>query len=197
MKTQILTTALTLSLAAGAAWADVPEGVADRLGKDLTPMGAEKAGTKGGVASWSGKAIDGSALLGGYDGGALPNPYAADKPLYTITSSNAGKYDSVLTDGQKALLATYPDTYKMNVYKSRRSCTYPEYVYNAAKRNAVVGKNVDGGSGVSEAIMSSPFPIPSTALEIVWNHTLRYRGNRIARDFTLRGSDGQRAIYVD
>ena len=183
MKTQVLTTALTLSLAAGAAWAEVPESVADRLGKDLTPMGAEKAGTKGGVASWSGKAIDGSALLGGYDGGALPNPYAADKPLYTITSSNAGKYDSVLTDGQKALLATYPDTYKMNVYKSRRSCTYPEYVYKAAKRNAVVGKNVDGGSGVSEAIMSSPFPIPSTALEIVWNHTLRYRGNRIARDF--------------
>ena len=42
MKTQILTTALTLSLAAGAAWAEVPESVADRLGKDLTPMGAEK-----------------------------------------------------------------------------------------------------------------------------------------------------------
>ena len=61
MKTQILTTALTLSLAAGAAWAEVPESVADRLGKDLTPMGAEKAGTKSGVASWSGKAIDGSA----------------------------------------------------------------------------------------------------------------------------------------
>ena len=183
MKTRVLTTALTLSLAAGSAWAEVPQSVADRLGKDLTPMGAEKAGTKGGVASWSGKAIDGSALLGGYDGGALPNPYAADKPLYTITSSNAGEHDAVLTAGQKALLATYPDTYKMNVYKSRRSCTYPEYVYKAAKRNAVVGKNVDGGSDVSEAIMSSPFPIPSSALEIVWNHTLRYRGNRIARDF--------------
>ena len=121
--------------------------------------------------------------MSGYDGGALPNPYAADKPLYTITASNAGEYDAVLTEGQKALLATYPDTYKLNVYKSRRSCTYPDYVYKAAKRNAVVGKNVDGGSGVSEAIMSSPFPIPSSALEIVWNHTLRYRGNRIARDF--------------
>ena len=31
--------------------------------------------------------------------------------------------------------------------------------------------------------MSAPFPIPSSALEIVWNHTLRYRGQRIARDF--------------
>ena len=183
MKTQILTTALTLSLAAGAAWAEVPESVADRLGKDLTPMGAEKAGSKSGVSEWTGKAIDGSSLLAGYDGGSLPNPYASDKPIYTITSSNAGEYEAILTDGQKALLATYPDTYKMNVYKSRRSCTYPEYVYKAAKRNALVGKNVDGGSGVSEAIMSAPFPIPSSALEIVWNHTLRYRGQRIARDF--------------
>jgi hypothetical protein len=183
MKTQVLTTALTLSLAAGAAWAEVPESVADRLGKDLTPMGAEKAGTAAGVDAWTGKPIDGSALLSGYDGGALPNPFAADKPLYTISASNAGEYDSVLTNGQKALLATYPDSFKMNVYQSRRACTYPDFVYNAAKRNAVVGKNVDGGNGVSEAIMSAPFPIPSTGLEIVWNHTLRYRGERVARDF--------------
>ena len=27
------------------------------------------------------------------------------------------------------------------------------------------------------------FPIPNSALEIVWNHALRYRGERIARDF--------------
>ena len=183
MKTQVLTTALTLSLAAGAAWAEVPESVADRLGKDLTPMGAEKAGTAAGVDAWTGKPIDGSALLSGYDGGALPNPFAADKPLYTISASNAGEYDSVLTNGQKALLATYPDSFKMNVYQSRRDCTYPDFVYKAAKRNAVVGKNVDGGNGISEAFMSSPFPIPSTGLEIVWNHNLRYRGERVARDF--------------
>ena len=129
MKTQILTTALTLSLAAGAAWAAVPERVAARLGKDLTTMGAETAGSTTGVSEWTGKAIDGSSLLAGYDGGSLPNPYASDKPSYTVTSSNAGEYDAILTDGQKALFATYPDTYKMNVYKSRRSCTYPEFVY--------------------------------------------------------------------
>ena len=78
-------------------------------------MGAEKAGSKSGVSEWTGKPIDGSSLLRGYDGGSLPNPYASDKPSYTITSSNAGEYDAILTDGQKALLATYPDTYKMNV----------------------------------------------------------------------------------
>ena len=183
MKTQLLTTALTLSLVASAAMADVPANVANRLGQDLTPMGAEKAGSDSGVGSWSGASIDGSVLLQGYDGGALPNPYASDKPLYTITAANAGDYDAQLTTGQKALLATYPDTYKLNVYESRRSCTYPDFVYKAAKRNAEVGKVVDGGNGISESIMASPFPIPSSALEIVWNHTLRYRGERVARDF--------------
>ena len=183
MKTQLLTTALTLSLVASAAMADVPANVANRLGQDLTPMGAEKAGSDSGVGSWSGASIDGSALLQGYDGGALPNPYASDKPLYTITAANAGDYDAQLTTGQKALMATYPDTYKLNVYESRRSCTYPDFVYKAAKRNAEVGKVVDGGNGISESIMASPFPIPSSALEIVWNHSLRYRGERVARDF--------------
>ena len=61
MKTQILTTALTLSLAA----CSMGRSAGKRrrsLGKDLTPMGAEKAGSKG-VSEWTGKAIDGSSLL--------------------------------------------------------------------------------------------------------------------------------------
>lgn len=183
MKTKLLTTALTLSVAASAAMAEVPASQTARLGVDLTPMGAEKAGSKSGVDSWSGNRLNGAALLAGYDGGALPNPFAGDKPLYTVNAGNAGQYDSQLTEGQKALLATYPDTYKMNVYKSRRTCTYPDFVYKAAKRNTQVGKLIDGGNGISEAIMASPFPIPNNALEIVWNHTLRYRGERVARDF--------------
>ena len=55
------------------------------------------------------------------------------------------------------------DSYKLNVYKSNRSCVYPDFVYKAAKRNATVGKVVDGGNGISEAIMAGPFPIPNSA----------------------------------
>tara|TARA_B110000971_G_scaffold124791_1_gene127747 strand:+ start:9876 stop:11243 length:1368 start_codon:yes stop_codon:yes gene_type:complete len=185
MKTKLLTTALTLSLVASAAVAEVPANQAARLGADLTPMGAEKAGSKSGVGSWSGKGINSSALLNGYDGGALPNPFASEKASYTITAANAAQYDKQLTVGQKAMLATYSDSYKLNVYKSNRTCTYPDFVYKAAKRNATVGKVVDGGNGISEAIMASPFPIPSSAVEVVWNHTLRYRGERVARDFNM------------
>jgi hypothetical protein len=185
MKTKLLTTALTLSLAASAAVAEVPANQAARLGADLTPMGAEKAGSTSGVSSWSGRAINGSALLNGFDGGALPNPFASEKASYTITAGNAAQYDSQLTVGQKAMLATYPDSYRLNVYKSNRTCTYPDFVYKAAKRNAAVGQLIDGGNGISEAIMASPFPIPSSAAEVVWNHTLRYRGERVARDFNI------------
>ena len=32
--------------------------------------------------------------------------------------------------------------------------------------------------------MASPFPIPNNGLEIVWNHTLRYRGYKLQRQFT-------------
>ena len=42
MKTKMITTALTLSLTAGVAYADVPTSQAARLGVDLTPTGAEK-----------------------------------------------------------------------------------------------------------------------------------------------------------
>ena len=46
MKTKMLTSALTLSLAAGVAYAEVQASQTARLGADLTPTGAEKAGSR-------------------------------------------------------------------------------------------------------------------------------------------------------
>ena len=178
----VLATALGL-VAGSAAVAEVPRAVADRLGKDLTPVGAERAGSSGGVPAWDGKGINPRSLLQGYDGGPLPDPFANDRILYTVTAANMGQYASRLSEGQKRLLQTYPTTYKMNVYPSRRTCSQPDFVYKALKRNATVGRLVDGGNGISEAFMASPFPIPSSGLEVIWNHTLRYRGLRLARDF--------------
>ena len=157
MKTKMITTALTLSVTAGVAYADVPASQAARLGADLTPTGAEKAGSRSGVGAWSGRGLTGQAFCQVGTAIALPNPMS-DRALYTVTASNAAQYDSQLTVGQKAMLATYPDTYKLSIYKSNRSCVYPDFVYKAAKRNATVGKVVDGGNGISEAIMAGPFP---------------------------------------
>lgn len=169
------------------ALARVPENVANRLGRDLTPIGAERAGSKSGIPAWSpANRIDHNRYLSGdYEERPLPDPFVDDKILYTITASNAANYKKALTEGQLKMFATYPGSYKINAYRSRRTCVFPDIVYEGSVRNAKVGELVDDGNGISEAFMSSPFPIPNSGLEIVWNHTLRYRGVRLARDFNF------------
>ena len=73
-------------------------------------MGAEKAGSSSGVSAWTGRSIDGSSLLNGYGGKLCPIHLPRTNRLYNL-AGNAGQYDSQLTTGQKAMLATYPDTY--------------------------------------------------------------------------------------
>jgi hypothetical protein len=161
------------------ALANVPDAQVNRLGADLTPIGAEKGG-EGDIPAWTGGLTTPPA---GYKkGGHLVDPYAGDPVKFTVTPGNAAQYDQVLSTGYKALLKAYP-TYKMNVYQTRRSCAYPDNVYQATKNNARVGLLVGGGNGVSEAIMGFPFPIPNNALEIIWNHTLRYRSFKLSREF--------------
>lgn len=161
------------------AFADVPDAQVKRLGADLTPIGAEKAG-EGDIPAWTGGLTTPPA---GYQKGKhLIDPFAGDAVKYTIDASNLAQHDAVLTDGYKALFKAFPD-YKMNVYPTRRSCAYPQHVYEATKKNARVGQLVGGGNGIAEAIMGFPFPIPNNALEIIWNHTLRYRSFKISREF--------------
>ncbi len=185
MSKKLLAAIAMVGLLGGQAIAAVPEKTAQRLGRDLTPMGSEKAGnTDGSIPAWDGRGVpNGSALLSGWtDSKVLPDPYPADKPKSTVTRSNMGSHAKFLTEGDKALLRTYP-SYKMNVYQTRRNCKYLDFVEKGFARNARVGRLVDGGNGISEAIMASPFPIPNNGLEVVWNHTLRYRGHKIQRQF--------------
>ncbi|MGH8132174.1 MAG: DUF1329 domain-containing protein, partial [Steroidobacteraceae bacterium] len=104
-----------------------------------------------------------------------PDPYANDKPLFTITAANVAQYAAKLTEGHKALFKAYPD-YKMVVYPTHRSAAAPEHVYAATRRNATTAKLVPGGNGFSGAIGGVPFPIPQSGLEVFWNHITRYRG---------------------
>lgn len=162
--------------------AAVPETQASRLGSDLTPVGAEKAG-EGDIPEWTGGLSTVPSNVDYRPGEHLKNPFASDPILYTVTGANAELYADVLTSGQRAMLNLY-DTYKMNVYQTRRTCAYPESVYSATKSNAAVGELIGGGNGVSKAIMGFPFPIANSAYEIIWNHTLRYRSFKLTRQFT-------------
>ncbi len=170
--------AMLMPAAAGAA---VPEAQVNRLGADLTPLGAEKAG-EGDIPSWTGGLQTVPSNVSYKPGDHLQNPFADDPIKYTITAANVAQYDAVLGDGYKALMKAYPD-YKMNVYETRRTCAFPDRIYEATKHNAKVGLLVGGGSGISEAIMGFPFPIPNSAAEIMWNHTLRYRSFKATRQF--------------
>jgi len=67
--------------------------------------------------------------------GGYKDPYAADKPLFTITKANAAQYKDKLSTGTLAMLNKYPN-FSMPVYPTRRSACYPKEVYDTAKAEA-------------------------------------------------------------
>jgi len=169
-----------LGLAPGVRGA-VSEQEAARLGAELTPIGAERAGNaEGTIPAWTGGI---ATPPPGYAEGAWHlDPYAEDPVLFTITATNVQEHASRLSEGQKALLLAYPDTWKMHVHPTRRSAAYPEWVYAAVRSNATSAHVVLAGKGgVTGATVSSPFPIPQSGVEVVWNHELRFRGVRVSR----------------
>lgn len=48
------------------------------------------------------------------------DPYANEKPLFTITAENLSQYAERLTEGQKAMFARYPQTFRIPVYTGHR-----------------------------------------------------------------------------
>ena len=109
-----------LSLCAAQVSAKAPaDKIAELGGAKLTCMGAEKAGSPTGVAEYTGKwykTWPGQTKPFGYE----PGPYKDEKPLFTVTAQNMDKYAANLTEGQKALIKKYPQSYRMNVYPSHR-----------------------------------------------------------------------------
>ena len=91
------------------------------------------------------------------------------------------QYADKLSVGQKALLETYPDTYKMNVYPTHRSAAFPQRIYDKTKEIATTAKLTGGGNGVTGVINGIPFPIPKQGVEVIWNHLLRYRSDSASR----------------
>jgi len=174
----LLSTALTVGLlGSGLAHAKVSNEEAARLGQDLTPMGAEKAGNAdGSIPAWSGKWLGlPPGLKFDGPGSTYPDPYAADKPLFVIDSKNMDKYAANLTDGQKALLKRYPDTFKIPVYPSHRDFRVDPRLVEAVKKNAVSAELDNDNNDTKNAWAGSPFPIPKNGSELMFNHTLAGR----------------------
>ena len=108
---------------------------------------------------------------------SYPDPFNADEILFTIDKDNYLEYAAkLLTSGQIEMFESYPETFKMHVYPSRRSCAVPKEVIQLTDKNASL---IDEGEGIIGVVGSIPFPKPSEALHHVWNHILRYRGVNI------------------
>ncbi|QBG34696.1 DUF1329 domain-containing protein [Litorilituus sediminis] len=178
-KLPLISLAVSLALS-GVAVAKISPEQAAKLGKELTPMGAERAANAdGSIPEWTGGITKAPA---GYEVGKHHvDPFPNDKVLYEVNAGNLDKYKDLLTPGQIKLFETYPDSFKMNVYQTRRSASFPEHVYQAVKDNATRSELIEGGNGIKQAAVGIPFPVPENGLEAIWNHTLRYRGENVAR----------------
>jgi len=151
-----------------------------RLDGDLTPVGAERAGNDAGtIPPWTGglaqQAID--PRVGYLD------PYADDPVLFTITAANAHEYAGQLTDGHRELFRRYPDSYRMHVYPSRRSANWPAEVLAEVKTQAPFPRT-DGYALLDVGKSAVPFPITDDPLQMMWNHSLRWRGGSVRRVFS-------------
>jgi hypothetical protein len=183
MLNRILGFAASALLVVGPSWSAVSPQDAARLGTELTPLGAEQAANAdGSIPQWTGglKSAADAGFPNYRAGEHHPDPFASDKPLFTITPANASQYAAKLTEGHKRLLETYKD-YKMIVYPTHRSAALPQRLYDATRRIATTANLAPGGNGVTGAVEGTPFPIPKQGVEVFWNHVLRYRADAAAR----------------
>lgn len=155
-----------------AASAKISTQEAEQLKTTLTPLGGEKAGNQDGtIPAWDGGYT--TSIPGYVNGGRRPNPFKDDEILFTITAQNMNQYADRLSEFDKALLEKYPDTYRLNIYQTRRAAAAPQYVYDNTYKNATRSYLED--YNIKDAFGGIPFPVPETGLEVMWNSQLYYR----------------------
>lgn len=198
----LLTTLIFSAVLLGAAQvtAAVTAEQAAQLKTTLTPLGGEKTGTADGtIPAWDGGLTTVSPDF--KNGGRRPDPYADEKALFSITAQNMDQYADKLTDGVKAMLKKYPDTFRVDVYPTHRTAAAPQWVYDNTFQNATRAGIIDGAGGPQPqgAYGGIPFPIPTTGEEAIWNHLLRWRGGSWHFDATqyLITASGKRVLITD
>jgi len=155
--------------------AKVDPAQAARLGADLTPLGAERAGNAAGtIPEWTG----GVKPPAHYQPGMHhPDPFADDAMLYRVDSADLDPHRQLLPAGLADLLERNPEYY-LQIYPTHRSAAAPQRIYDATRANAEHAELIANGNGVAGAVAGIPFPIPQNGMEIIWNHILHYKGEQ-------------------
>ncbi|WPN32328.1 DUF1329 domain-containing protein [Pseudomonas sp. P5_109] len=161
----------------------------EQLGKQLTPFGAERAGTvDGSIPAWEGGLTRAPA---GWEPGH-GDPYGADKVLFSVNAQNLAQHQAKLPAGQIELIKAYPG-YRVDVYPTHRSCTFPDAVAQRTKQFAAQSKvGADGWQLEAAAGEAIPFPLPVSGVEAMWNYKLRYiaKGRQFDAAFLMRDKGG-------
>jgi Protein of unknown function (DUF1329) len=188
--------ALSAMLTLAGAQAAVTADEAAKLKTELTPFGAERAGNAAGtIPAWTGGYT--TPTPGFVNGGRRGDPFASEKPLVSITAQNMAQHADKLTEGTQALLKKYPQTFRVDVYKTHRTAAAPQWVYDFTFKNATSARME--GERIANTYGGVPFPIPKAGREIVANHELRWRGTsfQVAMRGYLTTANGQRVLSVD
>ena len=185
---------LCLSLVAtSAATAAVSPEQAARLGKDLTPLGAEMAGNAdGSIPPWDPK---GTPVPAGFVAGSdnYVDPYADEKPLYTIDGGNWQEHADTLSAGSQALFRKFAaEGFRMQVYPTHRGTIRPDWFYENSVKNATQARLVEDGQKIEGNLPGVPFPIPQSGLEVIWNHMIRHaEDSTVQSDVYYVGANGK------
>ncbi len=167
---QSLLPVLALFLTAGSV-AKVSEEEAEKLGTELTPVGADPAGNAdGSIPAYSGSMLGLPEGLA-YDGPGFPypNPYADDPVLHKVSAQNQGEHAEFLSPGLQAMFETYPDSFQIHVYPTHRDGRYTDKYYQQVRYNAVNAELYNGEDGIRGFTGAVAFPIPKTGAEVIWN----------------------------
>lgn len=156
-----------------AAIAAASEEEAKQLGTTLTPWGAIKAGNKdGSIPAYTGP-VKPPASFDPKNPGHRPDPFADEKPIYSITAKNMERYADKLSEGMKAVFKKYPD-FRMDVYPTHRTANYPQYFLDNSIKNATHCKTANDGLQLEGCFGGVPFPIPKSGNEVMWNRLLKF-----------------------
>lgn len=166
-----------------------------RLGEELTPFGAVRAGNRTrAIPPWTGGLT--AAPRGYVPDRPSPDPYIEDVRWFTVGAADVERYKVRLTAGQQALLEKFPDSFELALFPSRRSAAAPQRIYDASLANADRARLGENGLALRDATVGVPFPIPANGVQAMWNHKLRWRGGTVSRTSltVVQSGDGTRSL---
>lgn len=148
-----------------------------QLGTTLTDFGGIKAASAdGAVPAYTGGLAAATNLPAGSPTTGYPDPYASDQPVFSVTNANAAQYASLLTPGEQALLNRYGSQgYRLDVYPTHRSFSYPAWVLQNTVKEEGTAQEVPNADGVAGSVYGAiPFPEPKDGAQVLWNSYLQY-----------------------